>query len=115
MQPLAPRRLNEWMITETFEMLFELQREGGHVRKLETLRWIEIVTDVIRLGEMRSARMHLMQFNARQVRQPDQRRFLGSDGIILLLFAKRHVLKPVRRPIWPILLVERFPADAVWI
>ena len=60
------------MVTEAFEMFFELQRQFRDVRKFEILRRIEIVHDIIRLIKMRRTRMHLMQFDARQIRQPDQ-------------------------------------------
>ena len=60
------------MIAETLEVLFELQREFGDLRELETLRRVQVIYDIIRPVKMRRARMHLVQFNARQIRQPDQ-------------------------------------------
>ena len=114
-QTLASRRLDERMVAETLEMLFEFQSKACDIRKLEILRRVEVVHDVIRLVKMRRARMHLVQFDARQVRQPDERCFFGCDNVILLFFAERHVLDPLGRPIRSVFLKERLPADAVRI
>ena len=86
-QALAARRFHERMVAETLEMLLEFQCESRDIRELEILRRVEVVHDVIRLVKMRRARVHLVQLDARQVRQPDERRFLGCDNVVLLFFA----------------------------
>ena len=103
------------MVTKTLEMFFKLERELCDVRKLETLRRVEIVDDVIRLIEMGRARMHLMQLDTGQVCQPHQRRILAGDDIIFFFFAKRNVLEPFRGPGRPILLKKRLTGNAVGI
>ena len=59
--------------------------------------------------------MHLVQFDARQIRQPGQRRFFGRDDVILFFFAERYMLNPIVRPIRSIFLKKRFATDAVGI
>src|SRR5687768_10315570 len=72
MQTFATCRFDERMIAERLEMFLELQRELRDPWECVAFRWIEIVDDVIRCVEMRRARMHLVQFDARQIRQPDE-------------------------------------------
>jgi len=103
-------------VTKTLEVLFEFQREFGDLWELETFGRIEIVNDVIRLVKMRRATMHLMQFDARQIRQPGQRSLFGCNDVILLLFTKRHMFDPFGVPSpGDSLLKKRLAADAVRI
>jgi hypothetical protein len=89
-QALAACRFDEGVIAITFEVPFEFHGQFRHLRKRETLRRIEVVDDVIGLVEVRRARMHLVQLDAGQVRQPHQRRGFGGDDVILFLFTKDH-------------------------
>ena len=114
-QALATGRFNKRMVAETLEMFFEFQSKPGDIPELEILRRVEVVHDVIRLIKMRRARVHLVQLDARQVRQPDERRFLGRDNVVLFFFAERHMLDPLGRPIRSVFLKERLSADAVRI
>ena len=115
MQTFPASRFDKRMITKTLEMFFELARQRGDIRKAEILRWVKIVCNIIRLIKMRRSAMHLMQLDAGQVGQPDERRLFGRDDVILFFFTEGHILEPIGRPIGSILLKERFAADAVRI
>jgi predicted alpha/beta-hydrolase family hydrolase len=56
-----------------------------------------------------------VQFDAGQVRQPNQRRGFGGDHVILLLLAERHRLDPLGRPLRGRFLEKRFAANPVRI
>src|SRR5436853_1768143 len=58
--------------------------------------------------------MHLMAFDAGQIREPDESRFFISYDIVDLVFvAEGHVIYPARRPFGPIFLKEGFSVDPV--
>ena len=69
-QALSASRLHERMVTEAFQMRFEFQREFRDLFEGERLGRIKIVGDVVGLIKMRCARMHLMQFDAREICEP---------------------------------------------
>jgi hypothetical protein len=57
--------------------------------------------------------MHLVQFDARQIRQPHERGFLARNDIVFFLLAESDMLEPVRRPLRAIFLIERLSPDAI--
>src|SRR2546429_1468179 len=57
-QALASRRLDERMVTETLEMLFEFQCKLCDIRKLEILRRVEVRSEE-HTSELQS-RLHLV-------------------------------------------------------
>src|SRR5438045_7307875 len=103
------------MITKALEMGFELEREFRDLLELEVFRRIEIVGDVMGFIKIWRARMHWVQLNAGEVRQPGERRFFGGDDVILFFFTENYVLDPIRGPFWPILLVKGLALNPIGI
>jgi hypothetical protein len=112
-EPFAPRGLHERMVAEGLEVRLEIQRELRDARERESLGRIEIVDDVVGLLEMRRPRMHLVELDACEIREPDERCLFARDDVVFFLLAEGDVLEPVRRPVGTILLIERLAADSL--
>jgi hypothetical protein len=114
-QSLAAGGLDEGVVAVFFELHAQPFADLGNERPRRSVGRVDIEHEIVRVVAMLGAAVHLVQLDARHVREPHQRRIFGRDHIIdgLLGVSDLHTLQPVRHPVGQILLEERLAVDAV--
>ena len=113
---LSSSRLDERMVTEALDVRPEIQRYFDHALERKILRRVQVKNDVIRPVKMRGPAMHLMDFYARQICEPDKGCLFGRQDVVDLLFdPEGYMVDPFRRPILPVLLEERLAGNPVGV
>ena len=106
---------DESVIAELLDVLLHIKRQLDDLSERILLGRVEVPHDVVGFVEVRRAAMHLMKLDAREIRQPHQRRFFGREHVIDLVFlvAEHDVFEPRGRPLGTVLLKEGLMIDAV--